>query len=77
MCDGDGSTNFVGSHGEIVMSKASENSPDTYSDEEAQRRADEALRRALNTPPQPKPSRKSSAGNGKPLTEDVAGTKTN
>ncbi len=27
---------------------------DTYSDEEATRRRDEALRRALNTPPQPK-----------------------
>ncbi len=29
---------------------------DTYSDEEAPRRCDEALRRALNTLPQPKPS---------------------
>jgi len=28
---------------------------DTYSDEEATRRRDEALRRALNTPPQSKP----------------------
>jgi hypothetical protein len=30
---------------------------DTHDDEEASRRRDEALRRALNTPPQPKPSR--------------------
>jgi len=29
---------------------------DTYSDEEASRRRDEALRRALNTPPQIKPT---------------------
>ena len=29
--------------------------PDTYSDEEAARRRDEALRRALNTPPPIKP----------------------
>lgn len=30
---------------------------DDYSDQEAARRRDEALRRALSTPPQPKPSR--------------------
>ena len=29
---------------------------DTYTDEEAARRRDEALRRALNTPLQPKPT---------------------
>lgn len=33
-----------------------DNTPDSYGDEEAARRRDEALRRALNTPPQPKPS---------------------
>jgi len=33
--------------------------PDTYSDEEAARRRDEALRRALNTPPLTKPIAKS------------------
>jgi hypothetical protein len=36
----------------------SSNELDTYSDEETARRRDEALRRALNTPPQPKPTRK-------------------
>ena len=39
------------------MSNASEQTlGTTYSEEETARRRDEALRRALNTPPQPNPS---------------------
>jgi hypothetical protein len=53
-----------------AMPKSPSNQDQNYSDEEAERRMNEALRRALNTPPKPLSTPRRRSRKGKPAGED-------